>query len=968
MVQLSRKNSARYLAAGVALIALAAGAVDARTASPQDAPASGTSAAATVKPSQPWAQAASDIPADANVRFGTLSNGMRYAIMKNATPPNQISLRLRIDAGSLMEKDDQLGLAHFMEHMAFNGTIHIPKNELITTLERLGLKFGADLNAATSFDQTFYQLDLPRNNDETVDTGLHVMREQVSEATMDADDIVGERGVIAGEERLRNSADLRVAMKSMDIFAQGQKLPTRFPIGDLKIINSAPRERFVDYYNTYYRPSRATIIAVGDFDVDAMEAKIRKEFGDWQPRAPDGPDPDLGTVAARGPETHVIFEPGASPAVSISWTNAPDLSPDTVSDRRKNMIKAFGFAVFKRRMGELSRTENPPFLSADGGVGDVMRSVGVAAVSASFVPGKWRRALEAIDQEQRRLVQYGISDTELQREIVQHRTVLQNAMKAASTRNTRALAVQLLMSVNDRNVYNSPQETLDEFEAAVKGLTAAQVNEPLKTVFTGNGPLVTLISPVPVEGGEAAVTAALQSSRQVAVAAPIAPVTRPWPYADFGKPGTVKERHELAGLGATVVSFANGVTLTVKPTTFSKGSIGINLLTGLGERNFSPDRVDPAIAMMSQLQAGGVGKLSLDDMGRTLNGRNYSVTFSMLGDRFMLGGGTRREDLPLEMQVLTAFLTDPAYRSTPFEALKLVYPTIYKTTLAQPSGAFTVNARELLAGGDKRTTVVSPETVATYSMDAERPKLRAMLSKGPIHITMVGDVSVDEAIAATARTFGALPPRPDAGQPTPGVEVRRFPAPTAEPLRFTHTGLAEQSLGYIAWPTTDLIGDKTEARRLEVLAAVLRLRALDEIREKEALAYSPSVASSYSDSYKGYGSISVQAQTAPDKLPAFFKAADGIVQSLRDQPITADELQRARGPLIEEAKRSRNSNGWWLSQLTYAVDRPSSVPQILTSIDIMEKMTPTDVQALARKYLRPELAWKVEVLPDKAAK
>jgi zinc protease len=672
----THKHSMQYLAAGVALIAITMGIAGGRMAPLQAAPVAASSAAtgsasgaATVPPSQPWPQAASDIPADADVRFGTLSNGMRYAIMKNATPPNQISLRLRIDAGSLMEKDDQLGQAHFMEHMAFNGTTHIPKNDMITILERLGLKFGADLNAATSFDQTFYSLDLPRNNDETVDTGLHVMREQVSEATMDAADIVGERGVIAGEERLRNSPDLRVAMKSMEIYAKGQKLPTRFPIGDLKIINSAPRERFVDYYNTYYRPSRATLVAVGDFDVDAMEAKIRKEFGDWQPKASDGPEPDLGTVAARGPETHVIVEPGAAPSVSVSWTKAPDLTPDTISDRRKNMIRAFGFAVFKRRMGELSRTDNPPFLSAQGGDGDVMRSLDVAMVTATFVPGKWKRALEAIDQEQRRLVQYGISDTELQREIVQHRSLLQSAVKAAPTRHTPALAGQLLMSVNGRNVYNSPQESLDEFEATVKGLTAAQVNKTLKPAFTGNGPLVTVISPVPGEGGEAAAAAALQSSRQVAVAAPFAPTTRPWPYADFGRPGTVKERHELAGLGATVVTFANGVTLTVKPTTFSKGAIGVNLLTGLGERNFSPDRVDPAIAMLSQLQPGGVGKLSLDDMGRTLNGRNYSVNFSMLGDRFMLGGGTRREDLTLEMQVLTAFLTDPAYRSTPFEAL-----------------------------------------------------------------------------------------------------------------------------------------------------------------------------------------------------------------------------------------------------------------------------------------------------------
>jgi zinc protease len=200
-------------------------------------------AIATVQPSQPWPQASSDVPADADARFGTLSNGMRYLILHNATPPGQASLRLRIDAGSLMEKDSQLGLAHFMEHMAFNGTTHIPKNDLISILERLGLAFGADLNAATGFDQTFYQLELPRSNDETIDTGLHVLREQVSEATMDADDIVDERGVIAGEERLRNSPGFRAGQVQLHILAQSQKVAERFPIGDLRVINGAPRAR-----------------------------------------------------------------------------------------------------------------------------------------------------------------------------------------------------------------------------------------------------------------------------------------------------------------------------------------------------------------------------------------------------------------------------------------------------------------------------------------------------------------------------------------------------------------------------------------------------------------------------------------------------------------------------------------------------------------------------------------------------
>ncbi|MDB5584203.1 MAG: insulinase family protein [Bradyrhizobium sp.] len=973
MVRRKQRQYVRHLAAGVALAALVATIVDARSITGQarltgqrGTARTGTATGAQVPPSQPWAQTASDVLADPAVRLGILPNGMRYAILKNATPPHQAALRLRIDAGSLMEKDNQLGLAHFMEHMAFNGTTHIPKNDLIAILERLGLAFGADLNAATSFDQTFYQLDLPRTNDETVDTALHVLREQVSEATMEPDAIISERGVIAGEERLRNSPSLRVTRTELNIYAKGQKIADRFPIGDLKVIGTAPRERFVDFYNSYYRPSRATFIAVGDFDVDVMEAKIRTAFGDWQPKTPDGAQPDLGTVAEHGPETHIVVETGVPSSIALAWTRAPDLTPDTIAKRRQDLTENLGVAVLNRRLGELSRTADAPFLSASGEETNLMRSVSIATVSAQYIQGKWKRALEAIDQEQRRLVQYGVSDAELLREVTAYRAALQNAVRGASTRNTRDLASGVLNAVNERQVFTSPQTDLHLFEAVVKDLKPADVNSALKPIFTGGGPLTMVTSPVPIEGGEAAVSATLQRSRQVAVTAPVAPPKLPWPYTHFGEPGRVTARHELAGLGATVVTFANGVTLTVKPTAFSKDSIAINLLTGIGEQNFSPDKFDPRFTMVGGLQPGGVGKLTTDEMNRALNGHMVGAGLGTLGDRFLLSGGTRPADLQLEMQVMAAYLTDPAYRSTAFEQVKASYPALYEATLASPSGAFGMQAKDLLAGGDRRAAVIPPETLSTWSIDAVRPQLKSLLSKGPIHITMVGDLSVDAAIAVTATTFGALPPRPANDKPASGADQRHFPAPTPEPLRFTHKGLAEQGLGFIAWPTTDTVRDFTEARRIEVLAAVLKLRALDEIRERLALAYSPQVSSTYSDTYKGYGIISLQAETAPEKLPAFFAAADAIARKLRDEPIGADELKRARGPMIEVARRSRANNYWWMSQLTYAVDRPWYLPQTLTAIHDMERITPADIQALARQYLRPDTAWKAEVLPEQA--
>lgn len=918
------------------------------------------------QPSSTWAQAASDIPADANVRFGVLPNGMRYAIMKNATPPGQASLRLRIAAGSLMENDDQLGLAHFMEHMAFNGTTNVPENELLRILERLGLAFGADTNAFTSFDQTAYTLELPRTNDETVDTSLRIMREQVSEALMKAEDIDAERGVIEGEERLRNTPALRSIKAQLALLASGQRLSNRLPIGDLSIIRSAPRERFVEFYNAYYRPERATMIAVGDFDVDQMEAKIKATFSDWTPKAADGPNPDLGTVAPRSAETRILVEPGIQSSIQLNWIRNPDLDPDTIAERREALVQNLGLAVLNRRLGEIARADNPPFITASASQGSLFDTVDLGSVSANFNPGGLKRALETIEQEQRRLVQFGVTQTELDREIANTRTALENAVQAAATRSTPALANALLGAANDDKVFSSPAENLVLFEAGVKDLKAEQVNSAVKAVFEGYGPLALVITPEAIEGGEAGVTAALEASRTVPVTARAEQAQLEWPYANFGAAAVPSSRTEVAAVGATVIAFPNGVRLTVKPTDFKDEQILISVRTGIGEEGLPTDRFTSQMLAPMVFTQGGLGKLTADELSRVLTGKIYSAGFAIDGDAYQLSGATRPADLQLQMQVLAAYLTDPGLRPAPFEQIKAFFPQILAQQLATPGGAFGIQAAGLLASGDKRETVPAASDIAAFTLDELKQGVTRGMASGPIDIVVVGDVTVEDAVKAVASTFAALPTRAPAAQPLPGSDQRRFPAPTAQPVRLTHTGPAEQALAYVAWPTTDAVDDRTEARKVSILAEVFKLRVLDEIREKQALAYSPRVSSSASDVFKGYGSISVMAETAADKIPAFYAAVDAIIASLRDTPVTDDELNRARLPTIESLRRSQAGNEYWLGQLEDLAARPTSLEQIQTHITDLESFTPADIQAAARQYLKPDTAWKAEVVSDKA--
>ena len=384
--------------------------------------------------------------------------------------------------------------------------------------------------------------------------------------------------------------------------------------------------------------------------------------------------------------------------------------------------------------------------------------------------------------------------------------------------------------------------------------------------------------------------------------------------------------------------------------------------TGIGEASLPTDRITAQMLAPLVFTRGGLGKLTADEISRVLTGKIYGAGFAIDGDAYQLSGATRPADLQLQMQVLAAYLTDPGLRAAPFEQMKAFLPQALTQQRATPGGAFSIEASSLLASGDKREAMPSPAEIAAFTLDELKQGVTQGMASGPIDIVMVGDVKVEDAIAAVASTFAALPTRAPAAQPLPGSDQRRFPAPTAQPVRLTHTGPAEQALVYIAWPTTDAVDDRTEARKVSILDEVLKLRVTDEIREKQALAYSPRVSSSSSDVYKGYGSISVMAETAADKIPAFYAAVDAITASLRDTPVTEDELNRARLPVIEALRRSQAGNEYWLGQLEDLAAKPASVEQIQTHISDLESFTAADIQAAARQYLKPDTAWKAEVV------
>ncbi len=920
------------------------------------------------QPSDPWGQTISDIPADPAVRFGTLSNGMKYAIMKNATPPNQAALRLRFDAGSLSETDAQKGLAHFLEHMAFNGSNNIPEGEMTRRLERLGLSFGGDTNAFTSFDQTAYTLNLPNTTDEVVETSLFVLRETASELLFDAEAVDAERGVIVGEERTRDTPGLRAIKAQFAFLAPGQRLADRFPIGDLNIIRNAPRDEFVDFYRKYYRPERATMIAVGDFDVDKMEAQIKAAFENWDNPAPDGPEPVMGDLQPRQTEARIFQEPGVQSSTQMFWTKPFVETGDTVAERSKFWTRMLGMAVLNRRLNELARAENPPFLGAGAGYEELYGAAEGGTLNVAYNPGEWKRALETVEQEQRRLTQYGVTQPELDREITEIRTSLTAQVAAAATRQTPALAGTLLSAANDREVFSTPATNLEIFEATVAGLTPDTVNAAVRDAFTGNGPLAFVSTPVPIEGGEAAITAALEASRQVAVTAPVVAEVMEWPYTSFGTPTQPSSQTEIADLGTTLVTFPNGVKLTVKPTTFTDEQILVNVRVGNGTLDLPKDGSVPAFAAGTAVTEGGLGKLTASQLEQIIAGDVVGASFSVGQDSYAYGGTTRPEDFDLQMQLLAAYFTDTGWRPEPFAVIKTSLPTQLDQIRATPGGALALDAFPMLSSGDRRFAVLpTKEQIAAAELSTLRQAIDTGIAQGPIEITVVGDVTVEAAIKAVGETFGALPARSAAVAPTADALVRRFPAPTPEPVQINHTGLPTQALAYVAWPTTDSIEDRKEGRTVSLLARVLQLRVTDKIREELGIAYSPGASAQSSTVFPDYGYAFVQAEVPPENLPQLFQTVDEVAASLRDAPIEADELNRARLSSVEGIRRSQAQNPYWLSNLSAVQAKPGDIDAIRTAISDLEAVTPADIQRVAQAYLKPDTAWRAQVTSSNPA-
>jgi zinc protease len=915
-----------------------------------------------------WAQAHSDLPADPAVRFGVLPNGLRFAILRNQTPKGQVSIRLRLGVGSLNESDDEQGVAHLLEHMSFRGSTHVPEAEVWEDLQRLGMAVGADASAYTQETQTFYLVDLPNAEPKTIDFGLMRMRETASELTLDPKMLETERGPVLSEERLRDTPDLRVMLDQRDFLYKGLLLPRRMPIGKLDTIQHAQVPLMRAFYQAYYRPDRAALIVVGDVDPVAVEAQIKSHFADWRAVGPPRPDPDLGAPDHRDLAVRVVVDPKVSRSILVGWVSPYDGARDTAAEARRLAIEAIGLNIVNRRFRVMANGAAPPFIEASLMRRNQSHSARITVLSVDDSPLHWRSALRAAEITRRQALTYGVRQDEVDLEVSLFRSRLEASAAGAATRHTPGLAQALMTSVDEDSVFTSPAENLALFNADVKGLTAADVTAALRAAFSGSGPLVFISSPVELQGGEPGMTSAFAQIEAEPVVAPPEEAKIVWPYDHFGAFGKVVERRRIADLDTTMVRFANGVRLTVKPTKFATDQIQVAVSIGHGLLDLPKDRSTARWAADSgAFLYGGLGKLNLEDMERVLASKIFSLGFGTREDHFELSGVTRRADLDTQMQVLTAYATDPGLRPEAFEHVRNLADPMINNQNASPNGVMQRQLPFLLHDSDPRWAPPTHIDVATTRLSDMKQVLAAPLGSGPIEIAIVGDVGVDQAVAAVAKTFGALPPRPSPAAPPAEARTVRFPRFQAAPVIRRHAGRDDQAIFLIAWPVADALGDLQTSRDLRILEQTLKSRLFAQFRVADGAAYEADTALETSQIFPGYGYIYAFAEAPPGKGDLFYDTVAKIVADLRQTQLSADELERARQPRVELFTQARQTNSYWLSALTGAQADPRRIDVLRTTIVALKHVTAANVQRMAQTYLSDDHAWRFEVEPRSQA-
>ncbi len=912
---------------------------------------------------RPFAHEQSDLKPDPAITWGKLPNGLRYVVWPLAGH-DQVSLRLLVEAGSGIEEPDQRGLAHFLEHMLFKGTQNLPQADLAAYLQRLGLRFGADANASTGADSTIYKLDLPRAEPELIDRGLVVLREFADRALLSPEQIEPERGVIAAERRLRDTAGYRQWIAASGLLF-GDDWPARIaPIGDPAVIARVNHDDFERFYRRWYRPDHMVVIVTGKVDAPAITAEITTLFGDL--KGIDTPLPETTPPTTRPAGLQVRHLPEQDTNVSVELLTARnfDPGPDSAAVRAERMPLALAHRIISQRLGERARAEGGKYDVGGVSFTDSYRSVRTGGIALSTDPSSWRLALAAADQELRRALAHGFTAVEIDEARDAELKAMAQRIAAAADRRPAGIADRLVSAVRYDSVPTALADDQQRLEAVLARIDNASLMAALHGFWDGDDRRIMITGPlgVPDDQADAAMRAAWADTQAVAVAAPAEAALPPFAYRDFGPPGRIVARSAPAP-AVTEARFANGLRTIIMQTDGKSGRlrVALQLARDPARRDTDPEMVGPMAGSM--LVYGGLEAHPFDALRRYLQRYDVGFGVSALDSELRFSSQPAPDDLGFALDLTAAYLTAPAFRPQGFELTRTDLDRTYRAMAG--SADLTLGYRLPRHFYDNAPGIgLPPETV----FDAARPEpivawLKGILKSAPATLVIVGKIEPDVALAEVARTLGALPDRPAASDKLPATVTLAVAAPGREPP-LTFRAADQRGYAALAWPAaTGAERDAQALRRQQILAEVFRLRLREALRSEDGASYSPGVRSTVRRDIVP-AQITAVVDCRPNQVETVIDRTRGVAASFAITPIAEDEFTRALEPLVAAAAKAQTEDSDRFSVLTTYPDPAYATARLADWTASLRRVTREEVQALAVEALKPDLARVYTILPE----
>ena len=935
-------------AAALLLAPLAAGAQD----------SGGGATAQSQAKNADWLYAGSDIPRDTAWQFGVLPNGVRYAVRNNGVPPGQVSIRVRMDVGSMFETDEERGYAHLLEHLTFRGSEHIPDGEAKRIWQRFGVTFGSDSNAQTTPTQTVYQLDLPSVTPANLDEGMKLLSGMIRAPRISELAVAAERGVVMAELRESDGPQKRIADATNAHLFAGQLLGDRSPIGTTESLGKASATTVGAFHDRWYRPDRAVVVISGDGDPAEFARLIAKYYGDWQADGPNPRAPDFGKPDPKQPAALEIVEASQPLAITLAMVRPWKKRIDTVENTRRLYLEYIAQALVNRRLENTARAGGS-YLVATVEQQYVSRSADVTM--ASIVPlNDWKAALADVRGVIADAVKTPPSQADIDREMNEIEAFLLKELENARNEPGARLADDMVRAVDIGETVTSPQGQVDMFKAIRASATPQVMLEISKAIFAAPVTRVVLTTPTSA-GGNAAVLAALKApvtARDDRLAAVDADFKQ---LPALGPAGTITSTSPILGLRAERIEFANGVTALVSNNKVEPGKVRVNVRFGTGNRSVAADAPNLLWTGDYALVASGIGPWGQNEIDKLTNGRQIQMNFAIDDDAFELSAESRPADLADQMRLIAGKLAVPRWDPAPVERLRIGYLTGYDLNDATPNAVLDRNLRGWLTDNDARWAAPDKAQIEALTPAAFRAFWEPRLASGPIEVQIFGDLETVDYRKILAETLGALPPRKILAPP--GGQRVAFAKHVVEPEIAYHRGEQGQAAAMTAWPTGGGLASPRDARGLEILAAIFNDRLFDRLRAEQGASYGPVVDSHWPTGFDSGGYLLVGSLLAPKDLDRFYAIAKEIAADLVTKPVSADELARNAGPIREQVARASTGNVYWMFLLEGATRDPRVAAAALSIQDDIAAVTAADVQRLARQYLAPERQWSLAILP-----